>query len=112
QFNLFFLALGWLSALLHVPPTVMYQAARVVLGVALLRAVWWLLEMWLADPRARRAAFLCVCFSAGLGWMPGLWEQGILRGPADTWQPEAVTFLSLYLFPLFVVSLLLMVGVI
>ncbi|MEP6756606.1 MAG: hypothetical protein ABJA67_13960, partial [Chthonomonadales bacterium] len=32
--------------------------------------------------------------------------------PADTWQPEAITFLSMYLFPLFLVSQILMVGVI
>ena len=52
---------------------------------------------------------LVICFSAGLGWIPGLWETGSLGGPVDKWQPEAITFLSLYIFPLFIVSLLLMI---
>ena len=110
QFNLFYLTLGWLSKLSHLPPNIIYQSARFGLGLGFLRSIWWLLEMWVGDRRARWTAFLIVCFSAGLGWVPGLWEAGILKGPIDTWQPEAITFLSLYLFPLFIVSLLLMVG--
>jgi hypothetical protein len=112
QFNLLFLALGLLSRLTGLPTNIIYQIARVALGIAFLRSVWWLLELLVADPRARRTAFWVLCFSAGLGWIPGLWELGIMKGPVDTWQPEAVTFLSLYLFPLFLCSLLLMVGVI
>lgn len=111
QFNLFFLALGNLARLTHLPVVFVFHAARVLLGVVFLRAVWWLLEMLVAERRARRVAFLVVALSAGFGWVPGLWERPILQGPADTWQPEAVTFLSLYLFPLFIVSLLLMIGV-
>jgi hypothetical protein len=112
QFNLFFLALGRLARFTGLPLLLIYHAARILLGVAFLRAVWWLLEMLLSDSRARHAAFLLVCFSAGLGWLPGLWQPLGNAGPTDVWQPEAVTFLSLYLNPLFVVSLLLMVGVI
>ncbi len=110
QFNLFFLALGLISRITHLSTIYVYQIARFVLGIVFLRAVWWLLELLLMETRARWAAFLVICFSAGLGWIPGLWEMGIMKGPVDTWQPEAVTFLSLYLFPLFTVSLLLMTG--
>jgi hypothetical protein len=116
QFNLLFLALGLISRITHLPTNIVYQIARIALGIAFLRSVWWLLELLVEDARARRAAFWVLCFSAGLGWIPGLWEMGIGPpsgpGPVDTWQPEAVTFLSLYLFPLFLCSLLLMVGVI
>ncbi len=112
QFNLFFLVLGWISGITHLSPLVVYQLARLTLGVLLLRSIWWLLELWVVPQRAKWASYLVICFSAGFGWVPGVWELGILRGPIDTWQPEAITFLSLYLFPLFVVSLLLMVGII
>lgn len=109
-FSLFFLALGGIARLTGLPLTAVYQGARVVLAMALLHAVWWLLGMVVPRPGPRRAALLLVCFSAGLGWLPALWRRGF-GGPVDTWQPEAVTFLSLYLFPLFLVSQLLMVGV-
>ncbi|HSV72395.1 MAG TPA: hypothetical protein VLH79_01390 [Chthonomonadales bacterium] len=111
QFNLFFVLLGWLCGITGLPPLAIYHIARLVLGVALLRAVWWLLEQTLAQDRARRLAYLCVAFSAGLGWVPGLWRQSGINSPIDVWQPEAITFLCLYLSPLFLVSLLLMVGV-
>lgn len=111
QFNLFFLALGNLARLTHLPLLFVYHAARIVLGIALLRAVWWLLELLLPNARVRRAAYLLVCFSAGLGWLPGFWRDSGIESPVDVWQPEAITFLCLYLSPLFLVSLLLMVGV-
>lgn len=112
QFNLLFLALGLVSRITHLPTNLVYQIARIVLGIAFLRSVWWLLDLLVEDGRARKTAFWVLCFSAGLGWIPGLWEMPIVQGPVDTWQPEAVTFLSLYLFPLFLCALLLMVGVI
>jgi hypothetical protein len=111
QFNLFFLALGGIAGLAHLPLLLVYHAARLILGIAFLRAVWWLIEMLLADARAQRAAYLVVCFSAGLGWLPGLWRQSGINSPVDVWQPESTTFLCLYLSPLFLVSLLLMAGV-
>jgi len=112
QVNLFFLLLGNIARFTHLSLPVVWQAARLILGVAFLRAVWWLLELLLNEARARRAAFLVLCFSSGLGWLPGLWRDSGHDAPMDVWQPEAITFLSLYLNPLFVVSLLLMVGVI
>src|SRR5262249_25808024 len=106
QINLFFLLLGNISRLTHLPVIFTFHASRIILGIGFLRAVWWLLEMWLADPRARRLAYLAVSFSAGLGWMPGLWRDSGAQSPVDVWQPESTTFLCLYLSPLFLVSLL------
>jgi len=111
QFNLLFVVLGWTCGLTRLPPLAVYHLARIALGMALLRAVWWLLEQTLAQDRARRLAYLCVAFSAGLGWAPGLWRRSGIQSPVDVWQPEAITFLCLYLSPLFLASLLLMVGV-
>jgi hypothetical protein len=112
QFSVFFLLLGNIARFLHLPLIFVYHAARLVLGVAFLRAVWWLLELLLKSPGARRIAFLLVCFSTGLGWLPDQWHLSGIMSPVDVWQPEAITFLCLYLSPLFLVSLLLMVGVI
>lgn len=112
QFNLFFQLLGVMAGVTHLPLLLLYHVIRIVLGVAFLRSVWWLLCMLLRGDRARRAAYLLVCFGAGLGWLPGLWRHSGLNSPVDVWQPEAVTFLCLYLAPLFLISLLLMVGVI
>ncbi len=111
QFSLFFLLLGNVARFAHLPLLLVYQVARLLLGVAFLRAVWWLIRMLVAEGRARRAAFLLVCLSAGLGWLPGQWRHSGLNSPVDVWQPESITFLCLYQSPLFLVSLLLMVGV-
>ncbi len=111
QVNLFFLLLGTVARVTHLPLLAVWHGARLVLGLALIRAVWWLLEMLVADRSARRLALLVLCVSAGLGWLPGLWVVYGQTAPVDVWQPEAITFLSLYLSPLNLVSLLLMVGI-
>lgn len=106
-FNLFFLLLGNVVRLTGLAPAVVYQAARVIGGALLLWAVTRLLAATLANGRARRLAFALTCFGAGLGW---LWSGGTPeRGPIDLWQPEAITFLSLYFSPLFTAALALMV---
>ncbi len=107
--NVFFVALGTVARVTHLPLSAIYHLARIVSGLTFLRIVWWLLGLLLVSERARRAAFLVICLSAGLGWVPGLWERGS-TGPVDVWQPESVTFLSLYMFPLFLVALSLMLG--
>ena len=112
QFNIFFLSLGLLVRITGLPPQVIYHVTRFALGLALLWSVWWLLGLLVTNPRARMAAFLITCFSSGLGWAASGWDVIALRSPVDIWQPEAITFLSLYYSPLFAISLLLMVGVI
>lgn len=111
QFSLFFLLLGNLARLTHLPLLAVYHLARLALGLAFLHAVWRLIGLLVEDRRARRAAFLTVCLSAGLGWLPGQWRHSGINSPVDVWQPEAITFLCLYQSPLFLVSLLLMVGI-
>src|SRR2546421_130161 len=53
----------------------------------------------------------CVCLSSGLGWLPFWWHLPGTNKPVDTWQPEAITFLSLYLSPLFCFSMALQIGI-
>jgi hypothetical protein len=112
QFNLFFVALGTAMRVTGLSAPVMYAIARVACALILLHAAWWLLNILVANRSARKAGFLLICFGAGLGWLPGLWTESGQTGPVDIWQPEAITFLSLYLRPLFTISLALMAGAI
>jgi len=60
---------------------------------------------------ARKCAFWTVAFSGGLGWL--IWtDKPHPSFPVDVWQPEALTFPSLYTNGLFCVSLALMLGVV
>jgi hypothetical protein len=108
-FNLFFLLLGNLARFTGLSLIVVYHAARVVCGGLLLWAFAALLRAALADTRARRLAYALACVSAGLGWLWGGYapERGYQQ-PADLWQPEAITFLSLYYTGLFTAALSLM----
>ncbi len=112
--NPLFWCLGLFAGITHLPMLAVYHLARLTAGFALLFVVWKLIREMLQDTLAQKTALLFVCFSAGLGWLPGLWPQGgisIMHTPIDAWQPEAVTFLSLYLSPLFAFSMLLQVSV-
>ncbi|MGC8669512.1 MAG: hypothetical protein ACP5VE_15500 [Chthonomonadales bacterium] len=110
QVNLFFYFLGSIARITHLPPIALWHAARIGLGFAFLALVYRFLQRTLSDCRAQRPAYLLVCFSAGLGWMPGLWQNAGIQGPVDVWQPEAITFLSVYLNPLFIAAQILMVS--
>ncbi len=110
QFNLFFIALGLISRVTTLPPIAVWHLARLLFGIWMLCAVHGLISRVISGERSQKAAFLFVCLSAGLGWLPGLWVDFGQSAPVDVWQPEAIMFLSLYLNPLFIVSLLIMVG--
>lgn len=113
--NPLFFTLGITASLLHLPLLFIFHSARVLFGFALLWVVWRFLRLLLEDELACRISFLFICFSAGFGWLPLFWPNGhsvnIFHTPVDAWQPEAITFLSLYLSPLFVFSMLLQIGV-
>lgn len=109
--NPLFFALGLLHRFTGLPLLALYHLARLGFGFGLLLLVYRFIRMTVADPRARRLAFLFVCFSAGLGWLPFWWPDAPIQTPIDKWQPEAITFLSLYLSPLFCFSMALQVGI-
>lgn len=109
-FNVFFLLLGNIVRVTGLPPAGVYQGARVVCGALFLWAVTGLLRATLADARARKMAFVFVCFGSGLGWAWGGYRPEMaLQQSIDTWQTEAIPFLSLYFAPLFCAALALMV---
>lgn len=106
-FNLFFFLLGSVVRFTGLGAMVVYQAARVISGGLLLWGAAALIRETLTSPTARKAAFALVCVGAGLGW---LWQIASPEmGPVDLWQPEAITFLSVYFSPLFVAAMALMV---
>ncbi len=113
--NPLFWILGVTGGITHLPLLFLFHAARLVGAFFLLLVVWQLICETVKHNLSRRASLLFVCFASGLGWLPLFWPNegvSIFRLPIDIWQPEAVTFLSIYLSPLFAVSMLLQAGVI
>lgn len=105
-FNILFLVMGWVAALTRLPLVAVFHGFRVVLGAALILMVWQFSKLFLDDPAQRRILIPLVGLSSGIGWfIPGAKAPD---GPVDVWQPEAITFLSIYLNPLFLAGLLLM----
>ena len=108
QFNVLFLLMGNLSAITCIPLIWMFHVFRVLLGVGLIFAVWQFSKLFIEEPGARRLLIPLVGLSAGVGWLiPG---AQMPTGSVDVWQPEAITFLSIYLNPLFLAGLILMLG--
>lgn len=108
QFNLFFVVLGLISRLMHLSPVTVFHLSRIVLGIALLMLIWKFSARFLKDPDERKLIVPLVGLASGLGWM--MLGIGDHRGPVDIWQPEAITFLSIYLNPLFLIGLILMIS--
>jgi len=109
--NLFFWCLGRVAGITRAPLLMVYHAARMICGLALMLLVWELIRALIRSLSAQRLAFLFVSCGAGLGWLPFWWDH-VLPTPVDTWQPEAITFLSLYMSPLFCFSMLLQVAMV
>ncbi len=122
-FNIFLIALGRITALTGQHPAVVFHAARLVGCLALLVSIYLLAAFVTRSVAARWAALVLASLGSGLGWLAGLWAQmrpdylpppltppDYAPPPPHSWQvmPEAVTFLSLLLNPLFVWSMALM----
>jgi hypothetical protein len=109
--HVYFLGLGWLSRLPWLDLPLTYHLGRVLFGIVTLALVYRLSAFFAPDVFRRRCVFWTTALSGGLGWL--FWTQNITqREPVDVWQPEALTFPSLYTNGLFAVSLALMLGVV
>ncbi len=106
--NLFFFLLGTIGRMTHLAAPVVYAGARVIFGGLLLWALWRLVVTLLADDRARMLAFALLCFASGFGFGSDFAPRFAYEQPIDRWQPEAITFLTLYYSPLFSSALALM----
>jgi len=82
---LFYLFLGHIARWTGLPLIVVYQAARVAGGAAMLLALYALASRLSDDAGERRAMFLLAALGSGLGWLMGL--RGIMT--ADLWVPES-----------------------
>lgn len=113
EFNLFFWVLGRVAASLHLSPQAALQMARIGGGAALLSVVYKFFCIAVPrNARARVTAFGFVCLAGGWGWLQWpVWHDKNLSGsPVDAWQPEALTFLTMYTSALMTVSTALIVA--
>lgn len=118
-FHALFLKLGALARVGHLPLVGVYHAFRLISGVLLLHSLYWLAAHFFRSVRIRRMALWVAVCSSGWGWLAFLLSPGstdpALFGlrPVDVsrglMMPEAFTFPTLLLYPLFSFSMFLMV---
>lgn len=102
---IFYLLLGHFSALVGLPWIWAYHLARVLGGLFLLLVSYYFVALFLNDVRERRAAYLLVGLSSGLGWLVA--PLGMMTS-SDLWIPESVTFYSIFANPHFPLAMALM----
>jgi hypothetical protein len=102
--------LGSVARFTGLPLILVHHGARVLFGALTLVLAYRLFAFFTPDVGTRRAAFWFAAFSAGFGW---LFQRPVVTGQdvVDLWQPEAITFLCLYVNGLFCVALSLMLGI-
>ncbi len=105
-FNLLFLAMGGTSRLVGCSAAASFHTFRVLLIPALLFAIWKLCKTLGKEDAAILIVWIAG-LSSGLGWLIKIGSS--INRPIDLWQPEAITFLSAYLNPLFLAGTILMV---
>lgn len=88
----FYLALGHLARVLHLPIPLVYHLARIATGLILLLVAYRFIAVFFRHVQARRLTFLLLGLSAGLGWLFG--PLDLLT--ADLWVVEGFTFLSIF----------------
>jgi len=101
-----YLLLGRLAAVTGLSNVVVFHAARLVFGLALLLVSYRFISSFLAEVRQRRLAFLLLCFGAGIGWL--LLPFVGLAASVDTWVAESLTFFSITANPHFPLATLLL----
>ncbi len=112
--NVFVLALGRIAGACHLAPIQVFHGARLLCGCLCLVSFFLLVCALTPDPAVRWTSLFLAGLSAGFGWYfdmsyPGRLPpvQPIDYGPRWVYQPEAITFLSLLLNPLFLFSMAL-----
>ncbi len=112
--NLLCWAIGVLSRVTYLPLIVVYHAFRVVFAAL---ALWWFAALCAhltTDKRVRLTAVALAAFGGGAGFLMPLLGNHVFIDRADTsggfpMMPEAFTFASAFIFPLFITSVALLV---
>ena len=99
-----YLLLGKIAGLSGIPMPYIYHLARCVAGLLLLMIAYRFIARFAERLQTRRAAFLLLGVSAGLGWL--LAPFGLIT--ADLWVAEGFTFLTLFINPHFPLGMALM----
>ncbi|MEO7715239.1 MAG: hypothetical protein ABIY70_03480 [Capsulimonas sp.] len=112
-FSFLFSAMGLAVRITHLPSAIVLHLTRIAGGLGLLWLAYRFMVLCFPKDRAARLTSLgLLCFSSGFGWTQ--WSQWSDKNPSsapiDAFQPEAYTFLSIYLTPLFAVATLLILG--
>lgn len=116
--NIFCFALGILAALTHIPLVWLYQGARLGCAALALLCFYRLCALLTEDRHIRFVALLLVAFSSGAGWLqnvaPRLFANHIFIDRPDQpfpMMPEAFTFTSAYIFPLYIAAIALLAAI-
>jgi hypothetical protein len=104
----FYLGLGHIARWTGLPLILVYHAARLLGGLALLTTAFVFLARLTGDRRERWLAFWLVGTSAGLGWFGAAFGAY----PIDLWVPEAFAFYSMLTNPHFPLALALMLVIV
>jgi len=110
--NLLWLALGIFARVTHLALPIVYHIARVIAGWLLLMAIYWLAAQAIQTVSGRRLALILTATASGFGWLfdvQGGQPHPIDYGPGLV-MPEAITFLTLLLNPLFALSMFLIIA--
>jgi hypothetical protein len=101
----YYLLLGHLARLFHLPLVGMFHLARLIGGFALLAVLYRFLARLLPKVDERRLAFILIAATSGLGWLGMVFLHTI---PIDIAVPEALVPFSLFANPHFPLATALM----
>ena len=93
----FYLALGHLSRISHIPLVYVYHLFRLFGSIFLLVVLWSFTKKFIRDDYLLRHAYVLAVLGLGMGWM--LLPFGLFT--SDFWVAEAFPFLSMYANPHF-----------
>ncbi len=112
-FNLFLMVAGLICRITGLAPIVVFHVLRMLGGIFAFSCLYWLIAQLTDDRWIRWGALGLAALGSGLGWivvMLGEAGTALPLQPVDVgvnWQvqPEAVTFVSALLNPLFIISM-------
>lgn len=106
--HVLFWLLGVVAQITTLALPLVYHGGRLLLGAGVLLLFYRFTAYYTADIFTRRTCFGLAALSAGFGW---LYHPDGIQGFVDWWQPEAITFQSLYSNVLFCGGLACMLAI-